>query len=373
MRTTVAVALVVLASTFWTAAGQIFPSDAAPRGQLGMLRVGIFAGTCANPEQVAEINLNALAPMDQATDANTPLASYTEAPVALTELLAAPHAIVASVGGDVDAAVSCGALAGGRTGSLTVNLSEANDSGFTGVALLTAAGEVTQITVVLSEISQLPSLATPPAFPGTQEPSGGTPVGRQSPTVGTPTAARTPAIIPVRTPPAAQTPPALTPSPSPGKEEGAVYTSEQFGYAIAYGSPWQVSKGPEVDATSDYIQFSNGTSLIDFLGLAADMTAPVCMDRLYDSIRQLPGLHSIVSRPSTNTETLTTTPERAIEAWDVSFRDEAGQVTESTVYAQCLVLQPGKSVLVTTHEAPRDQYAAEATLREAFFAGVTLP
>jgi hypothetical protein len=134
-----------------------------------------------------------------------------------------------------------------------------------------------------------------------------------------------------------------------------------------------VTGGPEVDATSDYIKFSNGTSVIDFLGLAEGLTAPDCMDRLYESIRTLPGVRSLVSRASSPLETLTTTAELASEAWDVTYRNDAGRYVDSTVYARCSVLEPGQSILVTTHEAPRDQYEEQVALREAFYAGVTLP
>ena len=44
-----------------------------------------------------------------------------------------------------------------------------------------------------------------------------------------------------------------------------------------------------------------------------------------------------------------------------------------TFYANCLVLQPGQAVFLTTHEAPQDEYAAQADLREQLYSNLSLP
>jgi hypothetical protein len=210
---------------------------------------------------VAVVALNNPAPSGSPDDLSAPLLSYTEAPVALTDLLAAPHALLATLGGDVDAALACGDLdASDQDGALSVELREQNDSGFTGAALLTSAGETSRITVVLAETPPAPPITpspTPPETPGldataaagTPEPASATPILDGTPVAGTPTT---------------------------GEAPSSPYTSELFGYAIAFDPSWQVVHGPEVDATSDYIVLSNGTSFVDFLGLAEDWTAPTC-------------------------------------------------------------------------------------------------
>jgi hypothetical protein len=375
MRTTVVVALLVLASTVW-AGGQLTPTGAAPRTQVGLMRVAIHPGSCADTAPVPVVFLNNPAPSGPPDNLSAPLLSYTEAPVALADLLDAPHAVLVTLGGDIDAALACGDLEeSGQDGTLSVDLRQQNDSGFTGVALLTAAGETTRISVVLAETPLLPATTspTPPVTPGSDATAA---AGIPEAASATPIAAETPVGIPIPgLTPAAQTPVAATPeSPVTGEAAGSPYTSEQFGYTIAFDPPWQVVYGPEVDATSDYIVLSNGTSFVDFLGLAQDWTAPTCMDRVYEQVvLTRPGLHSVVPHVGRDSDAAISTPEQAIEIWDITYLDEAGQSVASTYYANCLVLQPGQAVLLTTHEAPRDDYAAQAELREQLYSGVSLP
>ena len=86
-----------------------------------------------------------------------------------------------------------------------------------------------------------------------------------------------------------------------------------------------------------------------------------------------PGLHSVVPHVGRDSGAAISTPEQAIEAWDITYINEAGQPVAVTFYANCLVLQPGQAVFLTTHEAPRDEYAAQAELREQLYSGVSLP
>jgi hypothetical protein len=356
-------------SAVWTGAGQLTPIDAAPGTQVGMMRVAIHPGSCADTAPAPVVVLNNPVPSGSPDDPSAPLLSYTEAPVALTDLLSAPHALVVTLGGDIDAALACGDLEDSdQDGMLSVDLREQNDSGFTGVALLTAAGETSRISIVLAETPPTPlapTSPTPPETPGAEAtPRAGTP----EPASETPVAAETPVGIPI----SALTPAAET--PIAGEAPGSPYTSEQFGYTIAFDPPWQVVLGPEVDATSDYIVLSNGTSFVDFLGLAEDWTAPTCMDQVYEQIvLTRPGLHSVVPHVGRDSGATMSTPEQAIEVWDIKYTNQAGQPVAVTFYANCLVLQPGQAVFLTTHEAPQDEYAAQAELREQLYSGVSLP
>jgi len=376
MRTTVAVVLVVLASAVWTAVGQLTPTDAAPRTQAGMIGAAIHAGSCADAAQVAVVVLNRPAPSGLADDATAPLVSYTEAPIALDDLLAAPHALLVTLGGDIDAALACGDLDGSdQDGTLGVELREQDNSGFAGVALLAAAGETTRVSIVLAEAPHGAPITMSPTPAGTPAPAETAPSGTREPGAATPIASETPIGIP-GIPVAPMTPvptPAETPT-TPVDGQGAPYTSEQFGYTVTIDPPWQVVYGPEVDATSDYIVLSNGTSFVDFLGLATDWTAPVCMDRLYEQVvLARPGLRSVVPHAGHDSGATISTPEQAIEVWDITYIDQSGQSVAVTYYANCLVLQPGQSVLLTTHEAPLDSYPAQAALREQLYSGVSLP
>jgi hypothetical protein len=272
--------------------------------------------------------------------------------------------LIVSLGGDVDAAIACGDLDGDAAGGmLSVTLQEQNASGFAGVALLTDSGETSRISVVLAETPHLPS--TPPSPPPV-----GTPLPSEPPSPDQP-----PAVFPGLTPAPIFTPPAPAgETPTAGAGQGSPYVSEQFGYTVAFDAPWQMVLGPEVDATSDYIVLSNGTSFVDFLGLAAELSAPACMDRLYEEVvLTRPGLRLVVPHAGSDSGAIMSTPEQAIEVWDITYLDESGESVPVTFYANCTVLQDGQSVLLTTHESPRDEYAAQAAMREELYAGVSLP
>jgi hypothetical protein len=348
------------------------------------MQAAIHPGSCADAGPVAMVVLNNPAPSGSADDLSGPLLSYTEAPMALTDLLAAPHALFVTFGGDIDSALACGDFGdSAQDGALSVEVQEQNDSGFTGIALVIAAGESSRISVVLDEAS-IASAMTAPAPPATPGPDAATPAGIQKPTPATPTgiqkptsATQIPGATPISMPIPALTPDAATPAvgtPTTGKGQDSPYRSEQFGYAIAFDPPWQVVYGPEVDAASDYIVLSNGTSFVDFWGLAEDLTAPECMQRLYEQyVLARPGVRSVVPHVGSDSGGMISTPEQAIEAWDITYVDEAGQRVEVTYYASCLVLQPGQALLVMTHEALLDEYPVQAALREQLYIGVTVP
>ena len=102
-------------------------------------------GTCEDPgDTVAP--LTSLTPpigdpLGQAEAAPTE-SSFTAIPVALDAILADDHAIsVARAEEEADRVIACGEIGGGLTenGALVVGLREANDSGFAGIAVLSAS------------------------------------------------------------------------------------------------------------------------------------------------------------------------------------------------------------------------------------------
>ena len=112
MRNIRAVGLVVLLSVVLAGAGQLVssPANAALPAQVGMMGVAVHAGSCVNPSPVPFALLNALVPAGSSDSAGAPLFSNTDAPVTLTDLLSSPHAILVTLGGDVDALLACGDL-----------------------------------------------------------------------------------------------------------------------------------------------------------------------------------------------------------------------------------------------------------------------
>jgi len=346
------------------AAGQLFssPADAAPPAQLGMIGAAIHVGTCADPSPVPFTLLNPLVPAGSSGNAEAPLFSNTAASVTLDALLSTPHAILITLGGDVDAMLACGDLDNGaQTGSVSVDLHEENSSGYAGVGLLTATGESTQVSVVVSQTIPLVPVSSPPSV------GSGTPVAIATPET-TPEGGIPPIVLPPTT-----TVPSVTPVGPQTNASGSPYVSQLFGYSIAFAAPWQIVAGPDVTDTVDYIQLSDGASNVDFVGMAEGLTPSACMDRIYDQVI-LHGVEGLILvAPHVGGEAIVSTPQEAVEVWDFSFTADNGQRYDNTFYARCVVLDPGQSTLIITQESPQSAYPAEATAREELVQGLTLP
>lgn len=419
-RKLAAVGLVAILSVLVLAGARTFTTLAAPAAQFELVRGAIHAGTCRNAEQPAVATLEGFTRSGAPNDTAAPLLSTTEAPVALSDLLASPHALLVTVGGDRAALLACGEIEGATGGpTANVELSERNDSGLSGIALLLGSESVTQVSVILN-VEQERGQAAPPVI-GAQ----GTPAALASPTAeatvpaGSPTAAAasptaqagfpiptpgaitggppaTPAsgeqtptgtgdeptataaaggpTIPIFLPPVAQGTPAGTEvRPTAVGTTAGTYTSQEFGYSLVIPEGWDFLRPPQVEAGLDYIQIGNGENSIDFGGVASSRNATECLDVHYDYVRGLPAVTLVLPHTGADAALTTRTPERAIEVWDVTIVGEQGQLVPLTVYADCRVLVPGQSILLTTHEAPAATYASQAPLREEVYRGLTLP
>lgn len=365
MRNIRALGLVILVSVVVAGAGQLVssPANAALPAQMGMMGAAIHAGTCENPAPVPFTLLNSLTPAGSSDGVGAPLFSNTDVTVSLDELVANPHAILVTLGGDVDAMLACGDLGQATpAGALSVDLSEENASGYSGVALLTATGETTQVSVVLAQMA-----------PATQPPVPLEPQGPATPmAIATPESTPEGGVPPIVLPPT-PTVPSVTPVGSSTGAAGSPYVSELFGYSIAFNDPWQIVAGPEVTNTVDYIQLSDGVSNVDIVGLAEGLTPAACMDRIYDRVI-LHGIDGLVLvGPHAGDEATVNTPQEAIEVWDFSFIADNGQRYDNTFYARCLVLQQDQSALLITQESPQSIYPTEAARREVLLQGLTLP
>ena len=412
------VGLLAILSVLGLAGARTFSTAAAPAAQFELVRGAIHTGTCLNAAQPAVATLESFTRSGAPNDTAAPLLSTTEAPVALSDLLAAPHALLVTVGGDRGALLACGEIEGAAGGpTANVELSERNDSGLSGIALLLGSESVTQVSVILNVELEAGQAATPvvgaqgtPAtlasptaeatvlagsptaaaasptaqagfpIPTPGSITGGPPAtptgGEQTPTVtgDEPTAAAGGPTIPIFLPPVAQVTPTGTEAPptAVGTTAGT-YTSQEFGYSLVIPAGWDFLRPPQVEAGLDYIQIGNGESSIDFGGVASSRTATECLDIHYDYVRGLPAVTLVLPHTGADAALTTRTPERAIEVWDVTIVDEQGQLVPLTVYADCRVLVPGQSILLTTHEAPVATYASQAPLREEVYWGLTLP
>jgi len=121
----------------------------------------IHSGDCTNLGEVI-VPLTDLVPavsdpVGQAELATTAESSYTNVPLPLADILAAPHAINVHLSADqIDTYIACGEI-GGRvdpSGAVIIGLREVNNSGFTGIAFLQPGvdGLSTDVSVFIAPV-----------------------------------------------------------------------------------------------------------------------------------------------------------------------------------------------------------------------------
>ena len=96
-------------------------------------------------------------PVGQAELATTAESSYTNVPLALADILAAPHAINVHLSADqIGTYIACGEIGGAvdPTGAVIIGLREVNNSGFTGIAFLQPGldGLSTDVSVFIAPV-----------------------------------------------------------------------------------------------------------------------------------------------------------------------------------------------------------------------------
>ncbi|MBL8128257.1 MAG: hypothetical protein JNM64_11510 [Chloroflexia bacterium] len=123
--------------------------------------VHIHSGDCTNLGEVV-MPLTDLVPavsdpVGQAELATTAESSYTNVPLALADILAAPHAINVHLSADqIGTYIACGEIGGAvdPTGAVIIGLREVNNSGFTGIAFLQPGidGLSTDVSVFIAPV-----------------------------------------------------------------------------------------------------------------------------------------------------------------------------------------------------------------------------
>ena len=123
--------------------------------------VHIHSGDCTNLGEVVQPLTDLVPavsdPVGQADLATTAESSYTSVPLALADILAAPHAINVHLSGDqIGTYIACGEIGGAvdPTGSVIIGLREVNNSGFTGIAFLQPGvdGLSTDVSVFIAPV-----------------------------------------------------------------------------------------------------------------------------------------------------------------------------------------------------------------------------
>lgn len=127
----------------------------------------VTVGVAAEPPETAGGATPAATPASPMSD-DLAVQSTTIVDASLEDILADEHAINVHLSADnIEHYISCGDITGEPTeGELHIDLSELNDSGYNGHAILTDNGDgTTSVTIALTQ-GEADSLATPEATPG---------------------------------------------------------------------------------------------------------------------------------------------------------------------------------------------------------------
>lgn len=123
--------------------------------------VHIHSGDCTNLGEVVTPLTDLVPavsdPVGQADLATTAESSYTNVPLPLADILAAPHAVNVHLSADqIGTYIACGEIGGAvdPTGAVIVGLREVNNSGFTGIAFLQPGldGLSTDVSVFIAPV-----------------------------------------------------------------------------------------------------------------------------------------------------------------------------------------------------------------------------
>jgi len=111
----------------------------------------IHVGTCEELNPSPEYPLADVAPVSADADLGAVEVSETSVDVSLDDLVASPFAInIHESAGNVSNYIACGDLAGSLVnGALIIGLQEQNDSGYSGVAVLTAGDTGAEVVIYL--------------------------------------------------------------------------------------------------------------------------------------------------------------------------------------------------------------------------------
>src|SRR5262249_53721470 len=196
----------------------------------------------------------------------------------------------------------------------------------------------------------------------------------------TPTTNKTPnpAVTATRTPKPTRTPRATatkTPKPKATKtptSKKKKFTSKTFGYSISYDtSLCQISDGPTTtDQGIEYIVLDGGYTTVEFYGIPSNLDARSCVDILIQT--QTQGTDVAGSKP------LVDDNGNAIDGGDTSdaFTGvvlDRGATISQAVYARCIVLVPGQSVLAIQQFVAEPLYPVAAAARDDLLKGLNLP
>ncbi len=153
------VAVLLLGVAAFSGTQGLLAQDGTPTADQGGRPAHIHSGSCDDLGDVVQPLTNLTAPTGNTTGQDTAIPaeySYTMVPMSLDDILADDYAInVHESTENIGNYIACGDLGGtvDANGQLVIGLRELNDSGFTGIAFLTANpndASATDVTVFIS-------------------------------------------------------------------------------------------------------------------------------------------------------------------------------------------------------------------------------
>lgn len=133
--------------------GFTLAQDATPEGATAGHPVHIHEGTCDSLDPVPLHMLNDIVPGNESTGATPVASSTTTVDATLSDIANGSHSINAHESAEnIDNYIACGEIGTLATDpdQIAIGLRELNDSGYSGIAVLQAAGEQTEVTIYLA-------------------------------------------------------------------------------------------------------------------------------------------------------------------------------------------------------------------------------
>lgn len=233
------------------------------------LSADLVSGTCDAPgDSVGE--LRSLAEAEGGV-----LTSFTRVDIAIDDVTGSEHAVIVYADGD---AAACGDVTGSGN-DVYVPIASQSDAGYGGVAWLHARDAQTQISLFISnELGVSSAVDNNNDNPEPPEDNTPTPKATKTPKGGD----ETPAARATRTPRGGsdETP---TAEAGTGSTE---YEAPTFGFTFSYDDSWTVvdeGTNPGDSGPQDFIQLTNGTSIVLFYTNYADEDFP--MDQVPDVLQ----------------------------------------------------------------------------------------
>ena len=300
------------------------------------LRAAIREGACDDRgDRIASLRNPDLPNGDEegSRDGLSALVSETTVEVAIEDLIEDDSIIAITREGEsgVDA---CGAIGGllTRRDVLTIQISEVDDSGVWGIAVLFPNDDDDNTTDVQLYLGGTGLEAAAPE--PTEEPTTDEPV------------------------------------------EFETYESPNYGYSLRYDPEvWTVANEPTTtEDGTDLFSLQAGFTTVYFEGVATSIDAQRCVEVLSDAQTSDASVLDFAPLEDENGDPIAGgNSNDAFAAYDLTIESDDGSEVQQAYYVRCIVLVPGESVLGIRQYSATELYPLAAILRDTLLLELTLP